>query len=78
MRRCTEQTDEDFGGGMKQTWALGMKGIVSNQAEKIDKRTVTLRAQNGRMFSTSKGKREVLVEHYSEVRTVNKEHQKLQ
>ena len=58
------KTNEYFDGGMKQMW-LGIKGIIGNRAGKIDNGIATLRAQNGKMVSSSKGKREVLVEHYS-------------
>ena len=43
---------------------VGIKGIMGNQAGKMDKGIATLRAQNGKMVSSSKGKREVPVEHY--------------
>ena len=35
----------------------------------MDKGIATLRAQNGKMVSSSKGKREVLVEHYRKLGT---------
>ena len=57
------KTNEDFDGGMKQMW-LGIKGIIGNREGKINNGIATLRAQNGKMASSSKGKREVLVEHY--------------
>ena len=47
---------------MGQMW-LGIKGIIGNRAGKIDNGIATLRAQNGKMVSSSKGKREVLAEH---------------
>ena len=56
------KTIEDFDGGMKQMW-FGIKGIAGNRAGKIDNGRATLRAQNGKMVSSSKGKREVLVEY---------------
>ena len=34
-----------------------IKGIMGNQAGKMDKGIATLRAQNGKMVSSSKGKR---------------------
>ena len=46
-----------------------MKGIIGNWAGKIDNGIATLRAQKGKMVSSSKGKREVLVEHYSKLGT---------
>ena len=46
---------------------FGIKGIAGNRAGKIDNGRATLRAQNGKMVSSSKGKREVLVEHYSKL-----------
>ena len=61
------KTTEDFDGGMKPLW-LGIKGIIGNRAGKIDNGIATLRAQNGIMVST-KGKREVLVEHYRKLGT---------
>ena len=48
---------------------IGIKGIMGNQAGKIDKAIATLRAQNGKMVGSSKGKREVLVEHYRKLGT---------
>ena len=57
------KTNEDFDGGMKQMW-LGIKGIIRNQAGKIDNGIAILRAHNGKIVSSSKGKREVLVEHH--------------
>ena len=47
---------------MKQMW-VGIKGILGKQAGEADTGISTLRAQNGQMVSSSKGKREVLVEH---------------
>ena len=46
-----------------------MKGIIGNWAGKIDNGIATLRTQNGKVVSSSKGKREVLVEHYSKIGT---------
>ena len=37
--------------------------VMGNQAGKMDKGIATLRAQNGKMVISSKGKREGLVEH---------------
>ena len=37
----------------------------------MDKGIATLRAQNGKMVSSSKGKREVLVEHYRKLGAPN-------
>ena len=48
---------------------LGIKGIIGNRAGKIESGIATLRAQNGKTVSSSKGKREVLVEHYSKLGT---------
>ena len=48
---------------------LGTKGIIENRAGKIDNGIATLRAQNGKVVSSSKGKREVLVEHYRKLGT---------
>ena len=49
---------------------LGIKGIIGNRAGKIDNGIATLRAQNGKMVSSSKGKREeVLAEHYRKLGT---------
>ena len=55
------KTNEDFGGGMKQMW-VGIKGIMSKRAGKIDKGIATLKAKNGKMVSSSRWKKEVLVE----------------
>ena len=62
------KTNEDFDGGMKQMW-VGIKGILGKQAGEADTGIATLRAQNGKMVSSSKGKREVLVEHYRKLGT---------
>ena len=62
------KTNEDFDGGMKQMW-VGTKGILGKQAGEADTGIATLRAQNGIMVSSSKGKREVLVEHYRKLGT---------
>ena len=43
---------------------VGIKGILGQQAGKTDTGIATLRAQNGKMVSRSKGKRGVLVKHY--------------
>ena len=53
---------------MKQMW-LGIKGIIGNRAGKIDNGIATLRAQNGKMASIPKGKRELLVKHYRKLGT---------
>ena len=42
---------------------LGIKGILGQQAGQADAGIATLRAQTGKMVSSSKGEREVLVEH---------------
>ena len=57
------KTNEDFDCGMKPMW-VGIKGMIRKQAGKMDNGIATLRAQNGKMVSSSKGKRDVLVEHY--------------
>ena len=62
MGDAVKKTNEDFDGEMKQLW-LGIKGIIGNLAGKIDNGIATLRAPNGKMVGSSKGKREVLVEH---------------
>ena len=43
--------------------------IASKQARETGTGIVTLRAQNGKMASSSKGKREVLVEHHRKLGT---------
>ena len=60
--------NEDFDGGMKQM-RLGIQGNIRNRAGKIDNEIATPRAQNGNTVSSSKGKREVLVEHYRKLGT---------
>ena len=62
------KTNEDFDGGMKQMW-VGIKGILGQQAGEADTGMATLRAQCGKMVSSSKGKREVLEEHYRKLGT---------
>ena len=62
------KTNQDFDGGVKQMWR-GIKGIIGNRAGKIDNGIATMRAQSGKMVSSSKGKREVLVEHYRKLGT---------
>ena len=47
---------------MKQMW-VGIQGILGKQAREADTVIATLRAQNGKTVTSSKGKREVLVEH---------------
>ena len=49
--------------GMKQM-CVGIKGILGKQAGEADTGIATLRAQNGKVVSISKRKREVLAEHY--------------
>ena len=63
-----KRTNGYFDGGMKQIW-VGIKGIMSKRAGKTDKGIATLRAKNGKIVSSSRGKREVLVEHYRKLRT---------
>ena len=58
----------DFDGEMNQMW-VGIKRILGKQAGEADTGIATLRAQNGIMVSSSKGKREVLVEHYRKLGT---------
>ena len=48
---------------------VGIKGVLGNQAGQADTEIATLQAQNGKMVSSSKGKNEVLVEHYRRVGT---------
>ena len=45
---------------------VGIKGmlLIGKQAGEADTGIATLTAQNGKMVSSSNGKREVLVEHY--------------
>ena len=62
------KTNEDFDSGMKQM-RVGIKGIMGKQAGEADTGIATLRAQNGKTVSCSKGKRKVLVEHYRKLRT---------
>ena len=62
-KQVINKMNEDFDGGMKQM-RVGIKGILGQQAGKADTGIATLRAQNGKMVSRSKGKREVHVEHY--------------
>ena len=62
------KTNEDFDGVMKQMW-VGIKGILGQQAGEADTGIATLRAQNGKMIGCSKGRREVLVEHYRKLGT---------
>ena len=68
MVLIVNKTNEDFDGGMKQMW-VGIKGILGKQAGEADAGIATLRVQNGKMISSSKGKREVLVEHYRKLGT---------
>ena len=62
------KANEDLDGGMKQMW-VGMKEVLGQQADEAGRGIATLRAQNGKMVSSSKGKREVLVEHYRKLGT---------
>ena len=62
------QTNEGFDDGMKQMW-VGIRGIPGQQAGEADTGIATLRAQDGKKVSSSRGKREVLVEHYRKLRT---------
>ena len=48
---------------------VGIKGILGRQAGEADTGIAALRGQNGEMVSSSKGKREVLVEHYRKLGT---------
>ena len=48
---------------------VGIKGMLGKQAGEADTVIATLRAQNGKIVSSSKGKRDVLVEHYRKVGT---------
>ena len=50
------KTNKDFEGGMKQVW-VGIKGILGKRAGEADTGIATLRAQNGKMISSPKGKR---------------------
>ena len=62
-------TNEDFDGGMKQMW-VGIKGVISKRAGNTDKGISTLIAKNGnKIVSRSRGKGEVLVEHYRKLGT---------
>ena len=49
------KTNEDFKGGMKQM-RTGIKGILAKQAGEADTGIATLRARNGKIFGSSKGK----------------------
>ena len=60
LEDVTSKINEDFDGGMKHMW-VGIKGILGQQAREADAGIVTLRAQNGKLVSSSKGKREVFV-----------------
>ena len=62
-----QKTNEDFEGGMKQMW-VGIQGIVGKKRGG-DTEITTLRSAEGKMVSSSKGKREVLVEHYRKLGT---------
>ena len=45
---------------------------MSKRAGKTDKGIATLRPKNGKMVSSSRGEREVLVEHYRKLGTNNR------
>ena len=62
------KTNEDIDGGMKQMW-VGTKGLLGQQADEADTVIATIRAQNGKMVRSSKGKSEVIVEHYPKLGT---------
>ena len=62
------KTNEDFDGGMTQMWA-GIKAVLGQQAGEADAGIATLRAHSGKMVCSSKGKREVHVEHYRKLAT---------
>ena len=49
---------------------LATKEILGKQSGEADTGIATLRAQNGKMVDRSKGKREVLVEHYHKLGTL--------
>ena len=55
--------NEEFDGGMRQMW-VGIKEILGKQTGEADTGIATLRAHYGRIYSSAKGKRDVLVEHY--------------
>ena len=63
------KTNEDFDGGTKQMW-VGIKGILGQQAGEADTGIATLRAQNGKMVSCSKEKREALAAQYLKLGTL--------
>ena len=48
---------------------VGIKGIISKREGKTDKSIATLGAKNGKMVSSSRGEREVLLEHYRKLGT---------
>ena len=48
---------------------VGIRGIISKRAGKTDKGIATLRANNGKIVSSSRGKREVLEEHHRKLGT---------
>ena len=62
------KTHKDFDGGTKQMW-VGIQGIPGKQAGEADTGIATLRAQNGKMVTSSKGKRRVLAAHYRKLGT---------
>ena len=69
MEVCiTYKTNEDFHGGMKQM-LVRINGILGQRAGKADTGIAALRAQNGKMVSSSKLKKEVLEEKRKCVRS---------
>ena len=68
MKNVLNKTNEDFEGEIKQMW-VGINGRLSKTAGEDDTGISTLSAQNGKMVSSSKGKREVLVGHYRKLGT---------
>ena len=60
MYHVVNKTVDDFEGGMKQL-RVGIKGILGEQAGEADTEMDTLRAQKGKMVSSSKGKMEVVL-----------------
>ena len=64
------KSNEDFEGAMKQIW-VGIEEVPGKQAGEADTGIATLRVHSGKMVSSSKGKREVLLEHYRTLGTAN-------
>lgn len=62
------KTNEVFDGETKRM-LIETNRVMGNQGEKIGKGIATLRTENGKMVSSSKGEREVLEEHYHRLRT---------